>query len=237
LRAVVGRGFRAPSFKELAWDFANLGGGYTVQGNPDLEPETSWNVTAGVDWAPSARFSLGVEGYTNRIENLIESSFIGNNPSGLLVYSPRNFSEARTQGFEATTSGRLGLWETRAEYVFLDARSVEDDLPLDRRARHSGRVRLARSVPSVLDGMLANVTVHVTGDAPLLGIDGQGQPAIIGTQERFVSFDAQATLQLPRGLLMTFGVDNLFDQRPDGWQAVIERRFRVGLEARDLFAR
>lgn len=237
MRAVVGRGFRAPSFKELAWDFANLGGGYTVQGNPDLEPETSWNVTAGVDWAPSATFSLGVEGYTNRIENLIESSFIGNNPSGLLVYSPRNFSEARTQGFEATTSARLGLWETRAEYVFLDARSVEDDLPLDRRARHSGRVRLARSIPSVLDGMLANVTVHATGDAPLLGIDGQGQPAIIGTQERFVSFDAQATLQLPRGLLMTFGVDNLFDQRPDGWQAVIERRFRVGLEARDLFAR
>lgn len=237
VRAVVGRGFRAPSFKELAWDFANLGGGYTVQGNPDLQPETSWNVTAGVDWAPSSAFSLGLEGYSNRIENLIESSFVGTNPAGLLVYSPRNFSEARTRGVEATGTGRLGLWEMRAEYVLLDARSVEDDLPLDRRARHSGRVRLARSVPAVLDGLLANVTVHATGEAPLIGIDGQGRPAVIGTQERFVSFDAQVTLQLPRSLLLTFGVDNLLDQRPEGWQAVIERRFRVGLEARDLFAR
>ena len=60
---------------------------------------------------------------------------------------------------------------------------------------------------------------------------------MIGTQERFVSLDAQAAFQLPRALLLTVGVDNVLDQRPDGWQAVIERRFRVGLEARDLFSR
>ena len=236
LRAVVGRGFRAPSFKELAWDFANLGGGYTVQGNADLEPETSWNVTAGVDWAPTATMSLGLEGYTNRIDNLIESSFIGSTPSGLLVYSPQNFSRARTRGVEATGSGRLGLWELRAEYVLLDARSLDDDIPLDRRARHSGRIRLARSV-SVLDGLLVNGTLHATGDAPILGLDGSGQTAVIGTQERFVSLDAQAAFQLPRDVVLTFGVDNLLDARPGGWQAVIERRFRVGLEARNLFAR
>ena len=123
--AVVGRGFRAPSFKELAWDFANLGGGYTVQGNPDLEPETSWNVTAGIDWAPSAAMSFGVEGYTNHIDNLIESNFIGNTPSGLLIYSPQNVSRARTRGIEATGSRRQGVWEVRAEYVLLDARSLD----------------------------------------------------------------------------------------------------------------
>lgn len=236
VRAVVGRGFRAPSFKELAWDFANLGGGYTVQGNPDLQPETSWNVTAGVDWAPSSALSVGVEAYTNRIENLIESSFIGNNASGLLVYSPRNFSEARTRGVEVTGSSRHGPWELQAEYVLLDARSVEDDLPLDRRARHSGRVRIARSL-GLLNGLLLNTTVHATGDAPILGIDELGGTAVVGTQEAFVSLDAQATLDLPSSLRLIVGVDNLLDARPDGWQAVIERRFRVGLEARSLFAR
>ncbi len=237
LRAVVGRGFRAPSFKELAWDFANVAAGYTVQGNPDLQPETSWNVTAGVEWAPSATVSLGLEGYSNLIENLIESSFIGNNPAGLLVYSPRNFSEARTRGIEATGSVRRGLWETRAEYVLLDARSVADDLPLDRRARHSGRLRVARSMPEVFGGLLANLTAHVTGDAPLVALDEEGRAAVVGTQERFVSLDAQLTWQLPRSLLLSVGVDNLLDERPAGWQSVIERRFRVGLEARDLFGR
>jgi outer membrane receptor for ferrienterochelin and colicins len=234
LRAVVGRGFRAPSFKELAWDFANLGAGYTVQGNPDLRPETSWNVTAGVDWAPSSRASLGLEAYTNQIDDLIESSFIGNNPSGLLVYSPRNVSRARTRGLEATGSLRSGAWDVRAEYVLLDARSLADDLPLDRRARHSARLRVARSL-DVLDGMLLNVTTHVTGDAPVVGVDALGQAAVIGTQERFISFDVQTTLELPRSLRLVVGVDNLFDQRPAGWQSLLERRFRVGLEARSLF--
>ena len=234
LRAVVGRGFRAPSFKELAWDFANLGAGYTVQGNPDLQPETSWNFTAGADWAPSAAVSLGLEGYTNRIDNLIESAFIGNNPSGLLVYSPRNFSRARTRGFEASASGRTGPWELRSEYVFLDARSLDDDLPLDRRAKHSGRVRAGRSLP-VLDGLLVNASLHATGEAPIVGPDASGAMGVIGSQERFVSLDVQATLQLPNSLRVVFGVDNLLDARPDGWQAIVERRFRIGLEARDLF--
>jgi outer membrane receptor for ferrienterochelin and colicins len=234
MRAVVGRGFRAPSFKELAWDFANLGAGYTVQGNPDLQPETSWNVTAGVDWAPSSAVSLGLEGYTNRIDNLIESAFIGNNPSGLLVYSPRNFSRARTRGFETSASSRMGPWDLRAEYVFLDARSLDDDMPLDRRAKHSGRVRLGRSL-SVLDGLLVNASLHGTGAAPIVGPDSSGLLTVIGTQERFVSLDMQATLQLPSSLRVVFGVDNLLDARPEGWQAIVERRFRIGLEARDLF--
>ena len=233
-RALVGRGFRAPSFKELAWDFANIGAGYTVQGSPDLEPESSWNVTAGVDWAPSARFTLGLEAYTNRITNLIETSFIGNNPSGLLIFSPSNLSEARTRGFEMSASGHIGTWDALAEYVLLDASSLEDDLPLDRRARHSGRVRLGRTFP-VLEGFRAYVTTVLTGAAPIVAIDEFGQRDILGTQERFVSIDAHGTLQLPRGLHLVFGVTNLFDARPDGWQAVIERQFRLGLEARDLF--
>lgn len=234
LRAVVGRGFRAPSFKELAWDFANVGAGYTVQGFADLEPETSWNVTAGVDWAPSSTTSLGVEAYTNRIENLIETAFVGNNPSGLLVYSPRNVSEARTRGVEVTGSARLGGVRLQGEYVLLDARSLADDLPLDRRARHSGRVRVGDTLP-VLDGLLVNLTGHVTGKAPLVGVDDQGRAAVVGAQERFISVDAQATLQLPQGVRVVFGVDNLLDARPEGWRTVIERRFRVGLEAQDLF--
>lgn len=234
LRAVVGRGFRAPSFKELAWDFANIGAGYTVQGFADLEPESSWNVTAGVDWAPSSVTSLGVEAYTNRIENLIETAFVGNNPSGLLVYSPRNVAEARTRGFEVTGSARMGGVRVQGEYVLLDARSLADGLPLDRRARHSGRLRVGDTLP-VLDGLLLNLTGHLTGDAPLVGIDDQGRAAVVGTQERFVSLDAQATLQLPQGVRLVFGVDNVLDARPEGWQAVVERRFRIGLEARDLF--
>ncbi len=41
LRATAARGFRAPSFKETGWNFANVTAGYAVEGNPDLRPEKS----------------------------------------------------------------------------------------------------------------------------------------------------------------------------------------------------
>lgn len=232
VRGTVGRGFRAPSFKELAWDFANLGAGYTVQGFGDLEPEESWNVSAGVDFAPSARSSLGLELFDNRIENLIETTFIGNEPGGLLVFSPRNVRRARTRGIEVTGSARSARWEVDAEYAFLDARSLEDDLPLDRRSKHSARVRL-QSAWAVAGGARLGITTRLTGSAPLIG-PGPDGPAEIGRQERYLGVDMHGSLRITSDIQLTIGVDNLFDVRPDGWQAAIGRRLRAGFEARDL---
>jgi outer membrane receptor for ferrienterochelin and colicins len=234
VRASVGRGFRSPSFKELAWDFANLGGGYTVEGFAALSPERSWNVSGGVEWAPSPGVSLEFEGYTNQIENLIEFAFVGNAPSGLLIYSPRNVARARTRGIEAGADFRYGGWQFGGSYAFLDAEALETGLPLDRRARHSGRIQLARTLP-VLEGLSVNVDGHVTGDAPLLGTDELGRPAEIGVQEALYALDAQVALEVRTGIRTVLGVDNLFDSQPEGWQGIIGRRFRLGLEATDLF--
>lgn len=246
VRTTVGRGFRAPSFKELAWDFANLGAGYTVQGFADLEPERSWNISAGLDWTPTSSSTIGVDLYTNRISNLIETVFTGNNPSGLLVYSPRNLSRARTRGLEVRAGVRTGPWTAQAEYALLDARALDDDLPLDRRAKHSGRVRTTRSV-SEGSGILVSGSLTWTGEAPLVALgagssggagpaDG-GPLAVVGTQASFVRLDLDATFAVPGDLRLVLGVDNVFDTRPEGWQGVIARRARIGLEATSLLGR
>ncbi|HSM04373.1 MAG TPA: TonB-dependent receptor [Longimicrobiales bacterium] len=234
LRASVGRGFRSPSFKELAWDFANLGAGYVVQGFADLSPERSWNVSGGVEWAPSARLTLDLEVYDNDIENLIEFAFVGNTPSGLLIYSPRNVARARTRGLETGFEWRAGRWRLDGSYAFLDALSLETDLPLDRRARHSGRIRVG-SVFDVLHGLTVDLDGHVTGDAPLIGTDETGLPAEVGTQAALYALDAHVGLEVRSGIRVVLGVDNLFDHQPEGWQGLVGRRFRMGLEATDLF--
>jgi outer membrane receptor for ferrienterochelin and colicins len=230
----VGRGFRAPSFKELAWDFANVGAGYTVQGFAELGPERSWSASGGLEWAPGSSVLITGEAYHNEIDDLIEFAFVGNTPSGLLVYSPRNVERARTRGLELTAEARLGAARVSGDYAFLDAKSLDDGLPLDRRARHSGRVRIAGEVP-LLEGTQVDLTAHVTGDAPLVGLDDEGQPATIGTQEALMALDAQIAIRVPGDLRLVLGADNLLDSRPTGWQAVVGRRFRVGIEARNLF--
>ncbi len=234
LRASMGRGFRAPSFKELAWDFANFGAGYSIQGNADLDPESSWNFTGGVDWSPAPAFGLTVEGYHNRINGLIDFAFSGSTPRGLLIYATRNLNRARTQGIEAEASFSRNDWRLRVDYALLDAEDLATGLSLDRRARHSGRLR-ADTRLGFAGGLHLGMSAHFTGDAPIIGTGDDGTAAEIGVQERLVSLDFHTTFETTRGLHLIAGVRNLLDARPDGWPAINGRRLRIGLEARDLF--
>lgn len=235
LRAAVARGFRAPSFKELGWNYANLAAGYMIQGYADLEPERSWSVSGGVEWQPGARLLLEAEVYSNRVGNLIESGFVGHAPSGLLIYSPRNVADAVTQGFEL---GVHALWddgEVSAGYAYLDAREADSGLPLDRRAKHSARARVTWT-PESLSGAGVNATVHFTGSAPIVAIGPSGTETSSATQEQLTAVDLHATLPVAENLEVLAGVDNLFDARPEGWQGIIERRFRMSIRLRELFA-
>ncbi|MYA32852.1 MAG: TonB-dependent receptor [Gemmatimonadales bacterium] len=236
LRAAVARGFRAPSFKELAWNFVNVGGGYVLQGFPDLDPERSWNVSGGVEWQPASTVRIEVEAFTNRIRNLIEPGFVGNTESGLLIFSPRNVADAITRGFEFSLRAVLDRVEFAAGYAYLDAYAVDSGLPLDRRAAHSARAR-AGWTAEALAGFRLDATAHLTGAAPIIGTGPDGNDARIGTQERFVAVDLQTSVDLGRSLRLVAGVDNLFDVRPAGWQGAIERKLRLGLAVEDLFAR
>lgn len=235
VRGAVARGFRAPSFKELAWNFVNLGGGYVLQGFADLEPERSWNASGGVEWRPRTGVRAGVELFANRVRNLIESGFVGYAPSGLAIYSPRNVADAVTRGFELdlrAVHGRGG--EIVAAYAYLDARALRPDLPLDRQAKHSARARA-----SWIAGRLRlDATGHVTGQAPIVGIGPDGAPARTGTQGRFAALDLGAALEIDDGrFALIAGVDNVFNAQPDGWQGFVERRFRVSGQVAQSFGR
>ena len=123
-----------------------------------------------------------------------------------------------------------------ASYAFLDARSLPDRVVLDRRARHTGRVRVGVA-PARLSGIRIDVTTSWTGTAPLVGTSESGQPVQLGEQGDLLALDVQLSIPVPGGLRVVAGGDNLFNQRPDGWPAVTGRRLRLGLEADDVLSR
>ncbi len=71
LRAGAASGFRAPNATELAADFTALGGGRTF-GNPNLRPETSEQLEAGVAYSVPG-LSLDLALFRNRIRDRIVS--------------------------------------------------------------------------------------------------------------------------------------------------------------------
>ena len=233
MRISLARGFRAPSFKELTWKFVNLSGGYVLEGFPELEAEHSWSLSGGVEWSPVSIVRVDAEVFSNRIENLIESGFVGNTPSGLLVYSPRNVAKAVTQGVDLRLRSFWGTAAFSAGYTFLDARSTPSDTPLDRRARHSARAVLSWMVERPA-GLRFDVTGHLTGHAPFVRVGRDGSTSTAGVQERLTALDVRAAWRVGGRIEMHAGVDNLFDARPAGWQSTVERRIMVSVAVKEI---
>jgi outer membrane receptor for ferrienterochelin and colicins len=100
LRASYGRGFRAPSLRELYFNFFDAN--HSMEGNPNLEPEYSHSFNASVSWLTFEKNSLSIQntisGFYNSIDNMI--AFISRPDN---VYSYFNIEHNKTQGFNAVS--------------------------------------------------------------------------------------------------------------------------------------
>ena len=76
LNANAGRGWRAPSLFELYANGPHLGEARYELGNPDLEPERSFEADAGVR-VRRPHLKLDLSGFVNRIDRYIEAAPIG----------------------------------------------------------------------------------------------------------------------------------------------------------------
>jgi vitamin B12 transporter len=75
-RLQVSKGFRSPQLNELYM---------FPPANPDLKPERTWNTEAGIEWQPSARWSLQAVVFRMRGSNLIETR-PNPNPGSSYIY-------------------------------------------------------------------------------------------------------------------------------------------------------
>lgn len=231
LHGSLGRGFRGPSFKELGWTFANLQGGYTIQGNPDLVPESSWQVAFGATWSPAARLVLDAEVYRNDVRNMILQQVNGFTEAGLVIFTPRNVQDAVAEGAEANLRYDSEHWLVSAGYAYLYARDQQHDTPLNRRAPHMVRSRLGYRA-ATLRGLQLDVTGRYTSSAPLVGEALAGAPEVVGEQGALLAFDVQGRVALTRAIELSLGADNVFDARPAGWQGAVQRTVYLGMRVR-----
>lgn len=227
LRSNVARGFRAPSFKEIRYTFLNPSGGYTVVGNSDLDPESSWSTTVGGTWAPVSSLSIDVEGYRNDVSNLIDTRYQGLNVAGFMVYQNVNVAKAHTAGIETNVQYLRGPLTASVGYDYLRARNDETAMPLGRRSAHTARAHVARNW-NVLSGLTTDVNLRYTGSAPLVGTVSD-LPAIVGRQGEFLSLDGQVRANITRMAELSAGVNNALDKRPVMYTPAYQRQYFVAL--------
>lgn len=169
LRASVGRGFRAPSAKELGYLFDHSFYGYRIVGAPELRPETSLGGNADVSFTPEPRLTLRASGFANWIDDLIDVD-----PArGVLVgsvteYRYVNYGAARTFGAQLDATARLaGGVRADVSYAYLFTRDDVNDRPLGGRPPHVVTASLAAALPLGIEAygrLRANTSAFVDRD-------------------------------------------------------------------------
>ena len=123
----IGRGFKAPDFRQLYLNFTNAAAGsYSVFGVVEaqkvinqlnqlgqirnlfsnyyqlkkLEPEYATGIHFSAEWEPNQNNEIQFQIFRNDINNLIDVQQVGNYISGSQIYSYLNIKNAFTQGFE-----------------------------------------------------------------------------------------------------------------------------------------
>lgn len=219
LRGSVGRGFRAPDFKELYLDFVNVPAGYAVNGNPDLRPERSTSYALDAEWAAGAAFGR-VGAFHTEFRDFIETG--EQDATGTFTYD--NLASGHTRGVEV--EGGVAWQSLRAEagYALLDTRDDATGGPLLGRAEHSARVSLAGRLPHDFD---ASLTGLYTGPTPIAR-DADGR--VSDERDSFLRLDARVSRALPGSLEVAAGVENLLDAEPGSdWPGFTGRRVYGGV--------
>lgn len=219
-RASAATGYRAPSFKERRYTFANAAAGYEIIGNGDLRPERSLSTDAGLVWAVPGRGIVELSAYRTAVSNLIDTRFTGYNTVGLQVYRNLNVARARIEGFEFSGTVVLPgeLSRIFAGYNVMRTRDVETGRPLDRRAGHTAQLRFSHDW-ATLAPIRTDISLNAISSASVGELE-QGARASVDVLVR-------ATV-VPRAELSA-GVNNAFDANPAMWTPAFRRQAFVGV--------
>ena len=230
LRGAVGQGFRAPAFKEMFLHFENPSANYQVDGNPDLRPETSLNLSLGTVLTPREGSTFRVDLFHNRLHDMITYALVADaTAEDYQRWAYMNVAEARTEGVEVAASQAFGdLGSLDLSYGFLHTWDGEFDRPLDGRSPHRGTLALTLAHPGWgLSGTARAEAVGVTRF--YLDLDGDGAEDLVEA-DPYLDLGLRLQQRLWRRRLTLFaGVDNLLDAGDALYVHLVPRTLYGGL--------
>ena len=154
IKAGYAEGFRAPTLNEL---FFPPGFGCAAFGNPNLGPEKSWEVNAGVEHNVfSDRVKLGATFFHREVSDLIGTGPTPDATDPAFCVRAENLGKARFDGVESSIQLKLfSFLSIGANYTYLDWDTTDGRLL--RRPRHSGSVNVTYNYDRFLINLAANM--------------------------------------------------------------------------------
>ena len=191
LSSTVGTGFKAPSLFQL----------YSSYGNPDLEPEKSVGVDAGIEQIlADGELTLGATYFHNDFDNLI--TFEPN------TFKFMNTTKATTQGLEAFIRYVLSeAWSSALTYTYADSEDKELKESLLRRPRHKAAFDVVHHW-----GDQANAGVSVVFVGSRFDNNYSSYPVTRTSLGSYVLVNLNGSLKIAESVSLFARIENIFDR-------------------------
>jgi hemoglobin/transferrin/lactoferrin receptor protein len=219
-------GFRAPPYFDVNVGLSNLPLGYTVIPNPDLQPEKSRGLEAGLrgrhgtlDWSLTA--------YRTDYDNLIVSRAPLACPgdprcvdTAPITFQSQNITRARIEGIELRAEARLTReWQARLGAAASRGDDLTKDVPLNSVDPAKVVAGIAwDSVAPVVASAKAGAQLHLTYVAKKSRIDSSA--GTLYPTPAYTVADLTGRVDIGRHVTFTAGVFNLFDRKYWLWSDV-----------------
>jgi len=223
LRGSIGRGFRAPDFKELYLSFVNAAAGYAVYGNPDLRPERSTSTSLGAEWSGANAF-LQTTGFNADYRDFIETGA----PDATGTYTYNNVARGWTRGLEIESGLMAGDWRLEAAGERLWTRDASTGSSLLGRTPFTVR---ASGTGPVASWTRATLRFAYIARTPI-SRDSVGTVTVF--RGAYPQLDARLSRLIGTRFELSAEVTNLLDrQMGDSWPGFTGRRAMVQLRWRN----
>ena len=211
LRFAYAHGFRAPSIRELYFNFFDVN--HQILGNPNLKAEISNTFTSSVTYTrpdvEKINYSLTLNAFYNHVNNLIDYAV---NPQNSNEYIMQNIYKSKNAG--ASFSGKLVRRYLQVGLGFSYAGFYNDFSPLD------------NSLPEMQWSPEVNATINYTWQKPGIDINffykligsrpgyiQNGNDLVAITTESYQLADLTLGKSICKNLKVQAGIRNIFDTK------------------------
>jgi outer membrane receptor for ferrienterochelin and colicins len=226
LRASFGLGFKAPDFRELYLLFENPSAGYLVEGNTELEPETSRNLNAGVEYRPHRAVWLSAQGFYNALSDRIGTNLAPSDAVGPSRFVYENIDSATSYGID--TSVRISpLTGLRIDlgYSWTHTENESDGQPIAGVPLHRATAAVRYGLKSI--GFETLWRASLVGDRPFFqDIDGVSQRR---DASAYASVDARVAQRIGFGFNTYLMAENLLNAGDPEFLPLQPRTFSGGV--------
>ncbi len=194
-RASAYRSFRSPTLNEFFRTFRV--GNVTTQNNPDLRPETTAGVDAGVDWNFSSLITRTTL-FWQSIEDLITNVTISE--GAFPIRRRQNIGQGTARGVEFEVQKAFRAIRVEAAYLFVDSQ-LDTNVWMPQTPKHQGSFQVLYSAGrTLLSAGVRAYSLQFEDDLNTFVLPG------------FASFQVLAQRRFGHGVSALIGVENLLDK-------------------------